>query len=785
MAEDTHNPLSLEIEVLGNDNLTKSLAKSEAAYIKAEKAIHKTVAALKDESNESKETAKNKRKETKSREDEHTKVTGWARVKAALFGKHSKKEEDDVKKRGGLSKFITGFYHREKEAADEAGISFSSIAGLIGGGAILGAVYKSAEAFLEWDNSLGEIRTTLSTVPGVMTDAGMGIRELAADTGISREAIIEATKAIGDLNLSGSRLDVTSEEFQTLRKEIVEFGSAMGMSSDSVGELYHDLHSLYNLPHQRIRELSRSMKYLQENTSMTGQEVASFVENMKDLTARVVGDPDKRADAIRDFSAIAASLKDQGVDAKNFPSLFEEALKIDSEQGRTWLAFIEGQTGVGMDKIKNMIKSGDMTTPMELFVKATKTLAPEAIEQFEPLFKTMGLGAPEILRLRNVNETSLRDMVNRAKAAEHDQSIIQRAAEARQNKLTQSWARIKLIAEDLWLSLGQAVTEGLVKHLQWFTTPEGKEATAGWIEKARLLGGALVDTFMGLVGWIKQGVEWWNNLSDSNKNLLVRVGEAIVIFKVLSGVINGIGGNAMALVAGLTAIYIGAKKIADWIDERQGKDLKAQAEAGSAAEDINRARGFKSIAGGGFEKVTRSKETELGDIKALIDRGANNRLLTSSGEINKGEMEKRLGNISDDDEKNRLRKNWTDELEKVRSSPLFKEALEQRAKEMQQLKAISSAGAGAVVSATANEMATTAGLPGASPTLEAATPVATTPIPTVSGETKSPQVTVIQNPQSTDRWLQKIYEAINGINAAPGAPPSHPSRQALAEALGR
>ncbi len=784
MAIDKNNPLGLDIEVEGEDNLKKALSKSEKAYLAMSKAILKVADGLREDTKESKEN-----------EEEHTKDS-----------KKTKKE------RGKLSKSLLGFLSREKEAAADAGFSFKALTGFIGGGALIGAVVGATRSFVSWDNQLGELRSTIDDLPGEISATGDQIRVMSAELGISRQELIETTKQMADLGLAGGK--ISSKEFIDLRKTTVELAQGMGIASGSVVDLMDTLSRTYNLPHHRLRGIATSMKFIQESTGMTGDEIISFAKSLDEIQARMTGGGEARADMIRDFGAVAGALKKAGVDASGLPKLFAEALDPESNKGAEFLGFLQDHTGKAMEDIRKQLQAGDVAGITELFIESLGKVGPDELIRFGSFYRDMtDMSTPDLLRLGKITKKTFRDTVEAVRKSEHDQKLLFESAAARQSKLTKSWARFKLFFEDLWLGLGEVVAtvaaswvddlkflrdQGLA-HLQnaleWFRSSEGKEATQRWMERAKELAKDLGVWVVKLGEKVSVLIDWWSGMSESNQDLVLGLGGALLLFGKFGPLLTALGGPITAVVAGLTAVYLGAQKIADWIDENQDRELAATNEVQRTTSEIKMAQQT-------LTDNKRSREQQIGDIKALIGKGEGKRLITAEGEINEAEIKRRMEAIPDRLEKNIFKNATTKALEGIQKMPLFKEALEKRKTEVRHLDAINNAGTevGAMGLASTNVAAGSGAVTDVAapfsmapqtnvPSMLAApdiSPVRTPQIPTMDDGNKGPQVVAVQNSGTTDMILKQIHGLLGGAIARMGSrpAPTHASRPAIANALG-
>lgn len=752
---DPNNPTAFDFEVTGEDNLKKAVNSSERAMLDFSKSVIKLAKHLEDES------------------EKHRQSGEAATEAAGEFEESTRSSERSTKKRGRLSRMLVSFFRREKDAAGEAGLSVRQLGTLLGGATFVGAIFAAGRSFLEWNRQVLHLNTTLGDQPELISSARDRIRSLGIELGTSADEMLRVTTLMGDMNIVSRDL-MGTRVFRDMRADIVALGKSMDVSTESVTDLWGQFTKVFKLPVHRLRGIAASMKFIQEKTAISGNELIAFTESLDELTSRLItSSADARADLTRDFGAIAGFLKEGGIDPKQFPSIFAEALKKESEQGQAFLAFLEENTGRSMESIQKMIRRGDVVTPMELFIESIQKVGPQGIEDMETfLNETTSLSSSTLFKMLKLNRTNLRKFIADNKKAEQANKLHLLRNQQRLQELQKQWERLKEVFRRIWYAIGKIVVEAaerlarfavpmienainmLSRAFKWFVSPEGKEATREWMEKAWSTLKSLGSAFVSVIGFIKGLIEEFRSLPGWAKGVV--------------GGLAGIGVAAGALLGKgplglMVTTLLAAKAAAEWLDARQSRGMEGQRVAKDTNRLINLAAGFRETKEGKFERSDNAGMQKAA-IKAII--GGSDALFTLEGKINTKELEKRIVASSESAEDRAFNKReWTKWLTKVAKTPVFQGALESRKRDIASLSSIQ-APAGASV-----------------PAQTVADSIPTAPMqPT----TTAPNIVAV-NSKSTDTILMGIKSGIDVLvrqsSRSPLTHSSHPSRSALAEQL--
>jgi hypothetical protein len=794
------NPFAFEVEVKENQALKGALTNAEKAYMAFGRGIKRVVKWLKDQEKAHDETGKKTKKNAKE-------LRGLSQLTEAYYKGEIKsmraaraeyrRYEKDQRKREKIEQRIkrpTSIYARLKKSADAAGFSLKRMLGFLGGASIVGTVIGSAKAYLAWQEQILELKSTLGGQPRLFSAASDAVQKYTGYLGMSRGELVSITKQIGELHLVSEKLPNAGKLFRELTLDVIHLSKSMDVSSGSVVDLFDSFLKVYGLPHHRIRGLAASMKFVQEQTGMSGQELISFGKRLDSVLARMrFATKDAKASAVRDLFALTGTLKKFGVDSEAIPSVFSEAMKIDSDRGNDWLAFIQTRTGVGMEKVRKMIEKGDTVTPFSLFIKALKKEGPEALRLNESYYTSMtGMSFAQLTRLMKVNEKSLKGMVDATAKADKLGKLHAKRAQERQHRLSTLWNGFKRVFEKLWLSIGKVVVaastklaefliprvgkavEWLTNKFNWFMSDRGssevrKTLASIWDWFNKLGAGA-----SWVADKVKMAISWWQGLSTETKTLVIAGGGLLLLFGKLGPIIGALGGKVATVAAGLLALYAGAKKVANWVDEQQTKKRAAKALAAGTQRAIDLGLG-------------ENKSAQISFVKGQMfgsEAKAGKTLLTTAGKINDEELWRRAAAIlptwpgQDVLDKNgfrvvllnrkRLVDKWKTQLSTILSFTDMKEVRQSMERQRKLAEATSPK--------------TSAAVPASAATVAKTAPTPPTPVP--ASPLTPAQVVAVHSSPTTDGLLGEIRDLLKRMASGGPSAPVHPSRTAINNALG-
>ena len=497
MAADKDNPFFLEAG-LDVSELEKSVTKAEKFYQTFSKSMEDAVEGLESQEEQYKKTGEAAQESAQEQERASNKSK---RVLADRF--------NIIKKIGGG---IGGIFKREKMAVESLGISWSSLAALIGGATVVGLIGKVIKDWLEFDGILREVNVTMSSSPRLMREASANIQELTGYLNTSREELSSMMKTFGELHIIQGNTEEAAKAFRQLTLDTIHLSKSMDVSTDSVTGMFDKFTRIYKLPHHRLRNIAASMKFIQEQTSISGQELVSFGEGLEDILSRMLRVTGAgREQATVDLMAMAGVLKDMGVQPEKVSQMFGEAMKIHSEQGAQFLSLITEGTDKTAEQVRKMMQAGDFQTPLTLLIERIKKESPEWLEHNEEwLAETTGLTFAELRNIQQASSEGLRDIFERnRKEYLRGQKHAEEAAK-RQHKLSKLWNDLKRVAERVWLSIGSvfvevatqvsaklvpAIESMVEKFRNWINSSEGVAAIEMWTR-------TLINLFGSLASWI-------------------------------------------------------------------------------------------------------------------------------------------------------------------------------------------------------------------------------------------------------------------------------------------
>lgn len=537
-----------------------------------------------------------------TQEDAQRKV-GEAAKDAAKDSLEGAKDQDAARKKTtGIfrktGKVIAGIFKREKDAVGDLGISYRSLLTIIGGATAVGLIGKLVKDYLEWDKEIRSLSVAFGDQNKVVGAASGLVQAYTGYLDLSRDELVGIVKQMGELQIVSGNTAQAAATFKSIAKEAIHLGKAMDVSIDSVVELYDTFTRVYKLPHNKLRNISASMKYIQETTSISSQELMSFAQGLDDVTSRMIKTTDAgKAKATADMMAMAGVLKDIGVQPEKVSQMFGEAMKIHSTEGARFLSFISEGTEYQAEQLRQMMVRGEVETPLTLLIQRIKKETPEWLSMNEEwLTETTRLSMAELTNIQRSTKP-IHTLIAGARKAYAEGAKHTEAAMKRQNKLSMMWNNFKRVLERIWLSIGRNVTiivtklaEYLMPVLQrvaesmaswsgWAQSPSGARAITDWIEYKAIpffkrLWKIATETFDWIVEKVRALIKWWGTLSDEQKKILVIGGAVATMFgsTITSGIVKAIGamgpwGAAFAAVAA-AAMWAG-KKIIDEFYEPQ------------------------------------------------------------------------------------------------------------------------------------------------------------------------------------------------------------------------
>jgi len=658
--------------LLDTSQLKNALSTVEKAYAKFFDQIDKATDGLENQEDQHRKTGESANKQAKETINSGSKLINWF---SGFFKKKKKLRDEDVKgteesnknrvkSTGFATRGIVGFIRHEKAALESLGLSWSNLISILGGGAILGAIFSSMKSFLEFDKQIRSVTVTLGDQPRVLAAATNAIQGLTGHLDVTREELVALTTQIGELKLIKGNTQEASAAFRSLVTDTINLSKSMDVSTDSVVGLYDQFTRVYGLPHNRLRNISASMKFIQETTSISGQELISFTQNLDGVLSRMINTSDTaKAEVTADMMAIAGVFKQAGVQPENIATLFTEALKVQSEQGNKFLGLITENTEFTIDQVRRMMEEGDVQTPAKLLIERLSKEGPEWLKHNENwLSEVTNLNFTQLKNISEMNSATLADMFIKNREEFKRGQRHADAAAKRQHELSKLWNNLKRVLEKIWLSIGKNVAivvtkiadklvpvlndalSRMSKWSEWALSSKGGESINIWIDKA-------ISFFKGLWEWVKRVhgfivekmfpvfeflfnqignlVKWFQSLSGTEQQMLAWA-------TVIGLAITKLGGTFSLVVAGLAGVFAGGMKLGQMIDEFLGRadkfraikeSLRITKKQQAAVESEAR---FKGIRRRIQALQTTTAEGAIEELRRMMQEG----VITAEGTIN-------------------------------------------------------------------------------------------------------------------------------------------------------
>lgn len=538
------NPFLFEADV-DVTHLKDSLSTAEKCYLELAKSINKLTESL------------------DAQKTKHDKAAKSAKDAASV----------SLKEKTKFTGMITKLFRREKDAADDYGISMKNVLGLIGGATAIGLIGKAMSAYLTFERTILDLNTVMSGNAELMHQSSEVIQEMTGHLDVSREELARMVTQMGELRLIGGVARESSMSVKELTESALYLAKSMDVSTSRVIDFYTEFTKVYKLPHHRLNNIAASMRFIQESTSISGDELITFATGLDDVLTRMTKiSGEKVGDVTTDLMAMAGVMKDLGIESRNLPGLFSAALDLDSDQGRDWLAYVTRNTRYTMDQMRDIIEKGDTVTPMKLFIQQMKKDGPEALKMNSKYYTEMtGFSHTELVKLMKVNDEVLDTMIMGARKAYLEGNKHQVDAEKRHNAMLKTWNNFKRVLEDIWLAVGGGIVKALTPMIQtilpaitnWLKDGQGFKNMFKWISDLfknelipdlKIAWGALksLGSVLGVVGsGIKSLIDIWSGMPDIEK-WGVAIGTVAVmgLFK-FSSALNSLSSSLPGLAANL------------------------------------------------------------------------------------------------------------------------------------------------------------------------------------------------------------------------------------------
>lgn len=781
MADNSSNPFHFEAS-LGVNNLRKALSRAEKAYIGMSKGMGRIVGKLEgvDKAKQAfiktqMRSLKSQAKEVRSEAIRIKVIKKTWRQERGIFKAREKLRKKDARLQRKIEK--GGIFRRA------AGAIFSKVGGAIAGAVGIGLITKAITDFLEFDKQIRSLNTTLSGTPKLMGVAAGAVQGLTGYIGLSREELVQMAKSLNVVALEVNKLPDSKRVFRGIMMDTIHLSKSMDVSAESVSDLFSTFLRVYKLPHHSLRGIAASMKFIQEQTGISGEELLSFGKNLDKIMSQMVGVSGKgKAKVTKDLMAMAGVLKKAGVDPNEILGIMTKAIDIEDEAGQKFLSFIAQGSGKSMEQIRQMILKGEVLDVAGMIGTRLRKVGKKTLVDYQRFFgEQTGMGIEAMMHMRGVTTKSLKDMAAAADAASKKQGFLRKRAERLQHSLSRMWNTMKRAFEKLWFAIGKRLTEfiqrvsgpvikALTNWANWVMSPQGGKSISGFFTKVsdgistvwKWIKDKLIPAFQ----WIGEKISWlwkkWSKLDDSTKAWIIGGAAALVIFGKMSGVLAALGSKVGGIAAGLMAVYAGAKAVAGWIDKQQTKQLAQEQTARSVTREVSMAHGKKTFS------------QRQGAIRSMI--ASKGRPFDLKGNINETYLAKKAMEASpgagwkESAQRKLLISNWRNKLNEIKtggkegwfgSGQELKDAVAYRNKQIASLRA------------TEKKVATTTTAPAK----------ASVPAPPATTAATAPPIVIKADDKTRNMLLEAIRSQLELMHQSSTIKRAHPATAAIKGAL--
>jgi TP901 family phage tail tape measure protein len=652
---DKKNPFDYKVKVSGTDVLKNAISSAEKYSIGLAKEIHnigKSMGVTSKEFSIVDDQAKKASKSVKNQEDN--------------FSQSINRRESAVHKH----------FSKEREALNDAGIGWGRLTSAIGGGTVIGIIYKSVEAYMALDKTMRSLNPTLYGNTRAMGTAQSMIHSLNGYLGLTREEIRDIVEQGSEFGLFTANSNKSAAALKTWTMQVIYLSKATDVGTHEVGSMFFQMEKLYKIPIDKLKNIGSAFSYIQKQTAISGSELATFSKSLEDIFMRL---PDMSGDArtklTTDMMAIAGVVKNKFGDPEEVSKMFSKMLHIGDPEGEKALAYFSTMTGKSMYAIRDALSKGDVVGLIEDVGGALSKYTDVDFQRFsDRLTEQTGLTYKTMYSMRQMfadGGKGLRELVEGSRKASEVGNEHVKAAQARQNKLSWMWQQLKNSFEEIFLKIGEHVVKittkfatiivpyiekgihAIVEAMEWFESGEGEKWVGEFVEKVKgyltegkeyilIVGKTISDFVHGLI-------DTWSGLTGTEKSIVKWAGAIGAAFAIL-------GGKLTPIVMAITAIIEGKK----WLDKQADKEMEVLSQMSDimSGSEVYITKGLKGSEHLATEQIKSLFKTGIVSKTGDIDE-AKIRRIASKTTINELEAAKRASE-------------WVNTLQGVTHSDMFK-----------------------------------------------------------------------------------------------------------------
>ena len=491
------------------------------------------------------------------------------------------------------------------------GYSMRVTAPIVAGGA---AVFKAS---VDFESAFAGVEKTVDGSAKQIDNLRQGIRDMAKDIPATTEQIAAVAESAGQLGIE-------TEKVEEFTRTMIDLGEATNLTSEQAATEFARFANIVGMSQDDFDKLGSTIVALGNNLATTESEISSMAMRLAGAGAQV-GLTESQ------ILAFAGALSSVGIEAEAGGSAFSKVMinmQLAAEQGGKNLENFAKVAGVSAEDFKKAYEK-DATGAIISFIDGLSTA------------EERGLSAIGILDDMGIKEVRLRDTLLRAAGATDvfteavkigseawdENTALTEEAEKRygttESQLKIMWNRIKDVAISLGDALAPAImdaidaAEPLIRKLE-----EGAQAFSDMDEEQqqtilKLIGlTAAIGPASIAFGGLSTGIGGVLKVGGSLSTLLGKAGGTALLGKIGGLGMAGLGGVAVAGVAGLT---YGIYQLTDSMRDSSKVNLKKietmQSELQATDDLIGR---FDELQG--KNKLTTGEMLRYMDVLALLQQ---------------------------------------------------------------------------------------------------------------------------------------------------------------------
>lgn len=381
--------------------------------------------------------------------------------------------QEATKDKAGRIGEMTNALRKNADSLEEVGVSWDKMIGVLEG-ITIGAIAAGVIGFLtnavmkanEFRGEMLKLNEVMELSASQMREVNSVVLGFQGYAGKSREEVAGLARKLLELGQAPGTVEELGISFKQLAKDALDMSAATGISVDSSAELTDQLVRMNMVPANNIRNIAFSIKNVADQTRITADELIGFNKALEPLFA-VLSDqtPEARARFTQEMMGIAGVLSNVGIDAGKTTDKFGEMLDRTSEEGAKSLGQLAQFTGVGTERLRDMI-ANDPTQVFDRLAKSAARMDTDQLQLMARSLEPLGMNFADLTRLANeygaAGKKSFRDSVDEVIRLEAKDKALASAASRRQTRIDAMSARFGRMWDSFTIRVGGKILDKII-----------------------------------------------------------------------------------------------------------------------------------------------------------------------------------------------------------------------------------------------------------------------------------------------------------------------------------